>query len=318
MAITKSTTSSITTFAKYNDVAAGNTVSGPAQFVIMSESNVCITSSDGFTWTQRTMSGASGTSWFGKKNGLYTNIKVDNNSMTHTSPDGITWTQNTQYPVGITNGFQVLYSPGFFDPGKGFFVGTSSPLNIWVDADHARTRQIGITNAYGRGAIQVGNIIVIAAERYTSTGQPTIIYSTDNGATWGTNNMGGSEASGCRKPAYKDGVFVVSGGSTGVWSSTNGSTWTSRNGSVTGRHIWLEGGKLFCGDISTSTLYTSEDGLTWTARTSGLSTPVRGVVFGNGLYVAYGNGQVSTSTDTITWTARTSNTTQQLAWGIYA
>ena len=46
----------------------------------------------------------------------------------------------------------------------------------------------------------------------------------------------------------------------------------------------------------------------WTTRTSGFgSTVIRGVTFGNGLFVAVGgNGTLTTSPDGITWTARTS------------
>ena len=320
MAISKLTTSTLNSFARYNSTSAGNEASGPAQFVIMTDGANCITSDDGFTWTQRTVTGhSSDATWFGKKNGYYTAYSISSGASTWTSADAITWTRAYPYPVG-TNQARSWWQQGIFDPNVGFnWFDPNTPTNYWVYPDNVRQTTISVSNFYGYGSVQVGNIIVIAAARYTTTGQPTIVYSTNGGTTWASNNMGGSEAIGCRKPAYANGVFVVSGGSTGVWSSTNGSTWTSRNGSVTGQHVWYEGGLFFCGDYSTSTLYTSTDGLTWTARTSGLSTPVKGVVFGNGLYVAYGaSGQVSTSTNGTTWTSRTSNTTQNLQWGIYA
>lgn len=320
MAITKASNSTINTFTKYNDTAAGNVISGPAQFVIMSDSSACVTSSDGFTWTQRTVSGHGGDpAYFGKRGGYYTSIQIATSTSSFTSPDGITWTQNFPYPVG-GNSVRTMYQRAIFEPNVGWnWNDPNTPSNFWVYPDGVRQTNIGIANTYGRGSVQNGDVIVIAAERYTTTGQPTLLYSTNGGASWASNNMGGSEAQGCRRPEYANGIFVVSGGSSGVWTSTNGSTWTSRNGSVTGRHVWYQGGLFFCGAISGGGLFTSVDGITWTARTSNLSNAIRGVVFGNGLYVAYAaGGQIATSTDAVTWTARTSNTTQNLAWGIYA
>ena len=53
---------------------------------------------------------------------------------------------------------------------------------------------------------------------------------------------------------------------------------------------------------------TSTDGTTWTTRTSGFgTTTIRGVTYGDGLYVAVGDsGKLTTSTDGTTWTTRTS------------
>jgi hypothetical protein len=52
----------------------------------------------------------------------------------------------------------------------------------------------------------------------------------------------------------------------------------------------------------------ANDGTTWTTRTSGFgTTSIRGVTYGDGLYVAVGfSGTLTTSTDGITWTTRTS------------
>ena len=62
----------------------------------------------------------------------------------------------------------------------------------------------------------------------------------------------------------------------------------------------------YASDITS--IVTPEDGTTWTTRTSGFGTnPIRGVTYGDGLYVAGGNdGTLTTSTDGITWTTRTS------------
>jgi len=57
-----------------------------------------------------------------------------------------------------------------------------------------------------------------------------------------------------------------------------------------------------------TSIQAANDGTTWTARTSGFgTTTIRGVTYGDGLYVAVGlSGTMTTSTDGITWTVRTS------------
>jgi len=61
------------------------------------------------------------------------------------------------------------------------------------------------------------------------------------------------------------------------------------------------------------TILTSSDGTTWTERTSGTSEYLRGVTYGNGLFVTVGwEGTILTSSDGTTWDNRTSGTTNTL------
>ena len=57
-----------------------------------------------------------------------------------------------------------------------------------------------------------------------------------------------------------------------------------------------------------TSIQAANDGTTWTTRTSGFgTTSIRGVTYGDGLYVAVGlSGKMTTSTDGTTWTTRTS------------
>ncbi len=58
-----------------------------------------------------------------------------------------------------------------------------------------------------------------------------------------------------------------------------------------------------------STILTSSDGISWTKRYSGTSSILRGVTYGNGLFVTVGRyGIILTSSDGISWTERTSGT----------
>jgi hypothetical protein len=53
------------------------------------------------------------------------------------------------------------------------------------------------------------------------------------------------------------------------------------------------------------TILTSPDGVTWTRRTSGTNSELRGVAYGDGLFVAVGDGTILTSPDGVSWTRQT-------------
>ena len=66
-------------------------------------------------------------------------------------------------------------------------------------------------------------------------------------------------------------------------------------------------GQSFVSVGNSGTILTSSDGISWTKRTSGTSKYLRGVTYGNGLFVTGGFfGTILTSPDGITWTERTS------------
>jgi len=61
------------------------------------------------------------------------------------------------------------------------------------------------------------------------------------------------------------------------------------------------------------TILTSPDGISWTERTSGTWEYLRGVIYGNGLFVTVGqSGIILTSPDGNSWTERTSGTSEDL------
>jgi len=64
---------------------------------------------------------------------------------------------------------------------------------------------------------------------------------------------------------------------------------------------------------NSGTILTSPNGVTWTSRTSGVSGALNGVAYGGGMWVAVGGiGRILTSTDGISWTLRPSGTEQSL------
>jgi hypothetical protein len=128
---------------------------------------------------------------------------------------------------------------------------------------------------------------------------------------------------------FANGTFVAVGGS-GVITSTNGMEWDYHSVPTPGGSFPLQGvsygngtfvavgGMYSFGDPQTGyirwrTVYTSPDARQWTQRVEARMIPLRGVTFGNGLFVAVGSEAgapgaspftVTTSPDGVTWTTR--------------
>jgi len=119
---------------------------------------------------------------------------------------------------------------------------------------------------------------------------------------------------------YGNGVWFCTDLFGDILSSTDGITWTLR-ADFTGQE-----GKfaVYASDQTTckymvgghgGTLYSSTNGTTWTTRTaaSGVSSDMKGLAYGNSLYLLVGaSGKIDSSTDGITWTTRTSGVASQL------
>jgi len=73
------------------------------------------------------------------------------------------------------------------------------------------------------------------------------------------------------------------------------------------------GNGLFVAVGDSGTILTSPDGSTWTSRASGTTNPLYGVAWGGDKFVAVGgSGTILTSPDGINWTSQNSGTTQNL------
>jgi len=113
-------------------------------------------------------------------------------------------------------------------------------------------------------------------------------------------------------PAWAD------GGSGAYYKITAGGTYTvdlaaglysyASTAPVTVGGVFIDGPGLANYASTITSIYAATDGTTWTTRTSGFgSANIRGVTYGDGLYVAVGDsGTLTTSTDGTTWTTRTS------------
>jgi hypothetical protein len=166
--------------------------------------------------------------------------------------------------------------------------------------------------AFGKSADCTGiayngtNLYVAAGNNGTSSTFWSVSTSID-GSSW-TQQSAPDAGYGL---TYGNGVFVLLGGTSGIWTSTNGTSWTNRGASASLYHVAHNGlsgsSSLFVAVGSSGQCYTSVDGITWAFRTTvGTGNGLWQVAYGNGLWITVGaQGVVNTSPDGITWTQRT-------------
>ena len=138
-----------------------------------------------------------------------------------------------------------------------------------------------------------------------------------DGITWTTrtSNTGNDIYS----LTYGNGLFLAGGKASAFSTSPDGITWTSGdtgfpgvnapiNGLAYGNGVYVAVGQYYDGSDFQARMATSTNGSSWTNRTSQFSSSnIRGVTFGDGLFVAVGfDGQLTTSTNGTTWNSRTS------------
>lgn len=304
MSVTKASTNSLTTFARYNNTLAGQTGTGTL-FVAVGASSTVLTSSDGITWTARTASGT----WNGidKRFGIW-NIWSYGAGATGnaTSSDGITWT--------------VAARPGAFSK------------MVLRDSAVAGTRHLqhdgtGVHSDSSSGFAAVGtafktdSTVIYNASSWNNQqimlsvqgGAGNIFYSANGGATW-TNIL--SSALFQVQWSFENlhiGIHSTSG-LTYIYTPSGG-TVTGPNTGFANNTVVVKAGSLyfmFDNGTARTNIYSSPNGVTWTSRTI-TSTTVGSIAFGNGVYVLVGaSGNVQTSTDGATWTNRTSGTANNL------
>lgn len=325
MAVTSLIRDGISNSARYNSMRAGySVVSGPNVFMAAAAGSPlnAFTSTDGFTWTQRT--GASvnyngnGFGYALVENGVaYHMLPGQGNAPTSRS---IMWSSNGTTVNGGINSLSAASENApmqwikFNNDWVGAVQGYNGATSQYVPAFHNGKFWTYITTNTGcniLGICAYGTTLVLVGGG--SSGTVPIYYSTDSGVTWTASSYTlpgtASEASICSNGS----IVVANFGSQGVFSSTDLNTWTQRVSTSTfnARVHFVEGLFFILG--SGGQIQTSTDGITWTSRTSGTSNRLNYVTYGNGVYVAVGNtGTITTSPTGVTWTVRTSGTTLTL------
>lgn len=237
-------------------------------------SGVILTSQNGITWTAQSNSSELNNITYGNNTFAAT---IDYSGVILTSPDGVSWTERN-VGGGITNFFSVTWH------NSTFYALGSFNCTGWCNVD---------PNVY--------------------------VYSSLDGVTW-TERSPNTQPS-LLSAVWGNGVYLkISDYALGVVVSSNGIQWTD---AASPQPLYGVTGSLkkICfakGIFTVVGLYgyiaTTPDGNNWTLVTSRPWQPVRGIAYGNGVWVAAGGTAISTSSDGVSWTLQyaTGDTDQKL------
>jgi len=241
--------------------------------VLVQSSNKIMTSSDGVTWTERTLPSSELWSCITYDNGKFV-IAAYGTNKAATSTDGITWTARTlpssQYWHRATY-------------GNGLFViieavsnkaATSSDGVTWTERT-LPSSELWSAVAYGNGVF----VIVADSSNKAAT--------SSDGITWTARTL--PSFSSWKNLAYGNGLFIaIAEGTDKAATSPDGITWTART--LPSTNNWrgvLYGDFLFVmlshgSDIT----LTSPDGITWTQLAMPTTLYASGIAYGNGRFIA--------------------------------
>ncbi len=257
---------------------------GNGTFVAVSNSgtNRVMTSTDGITWTPRSVPASSWASvTYG--NGVFVAVAGFGTDRIMTSPDGVTWTprgSSTDSWAGITFGNNTFVAVATMGTNR---VMTSTDGITWTN------RSVPTGGIQGWSAVTWGNNKFVAI---SFTGFNDRVMTSPDGVTWtyaqAIHNGNWSSI------AYGNNLFVATASNSGmssdyVMTSSDGITWTPRTAAaaVSWASVVYGGGKFVAVASSGSNrVMTSTDGITWTGHTAADASGWSSVTYGNGLYVA--------------------------------
>jgi hypothetical protein len=285
------------------DTLLGPYLNNLINFIALSVSSTATysaTSTDGITWTTRTMPYFS--YWQAVTYGGDIFVAITVNSNAAISTDGITWTLTTNI-ASTGNWNSIAY-------GNGVFVTTQSTSTTAASSTNGITwtTRTMPANLNWYGLIYAKNIFVS-----TNANGTTSAASSTDGITWTLRTLPTSGI--YNSIAYGNGIFITTNNNgTNAATSTDGITWTLSTVPSTFRLISY-GNNIFVaiGSFS-STAASSTDGVTWTLRTLPVSTYWQGLTYGNGIFLttSWSTGTTAAiSTDGITWTLSTLPVTGQ-------
>lgn len=260
------------------------------KFYVLSGSDEMLESSDGITWTLRTLTYSAHDIAYG--NGKY--LIVTNSTISLTSTNGTSWTSQTTIAAK-----SAVFGNGRFVIGTGAgAISSSSDCVTW--SSH--------TSGFSTTAIVK---IDYCSNLFVAVGNSGIVSTSSDGMTWTVRDVGLTTQ--VNAAVFFNNYYMVCGSYGAISYSSNLTTWTlversSMNttkitGIAANNDLFVivgENGKL-CTNIDTSFLDTRLQYCNFGHRN------INSVTYGNGLFVIAGdNGQLSTSPDGESWTARTS------------
>jgi hypothetical protein len=268
-------------------------------YVVVSEnfsSSAAASSTNGITWTARTLPFAASFSNVASGNNVFVVVSTKN-----THPSAAYSTNGTTWIAATMPSTASWYSVSF---------GNSTFAAVALSSAAAATSTNGITwTARTLPSSTTWYSVKFGGGVFAATSDTLASASSTDGITWTARTLPTTGLT--SKMTYSDDTFVVVGGTNKVATSTDAITWTQRTIPVTtnkwssvayGNGVFVAGSYGSAGLSATST-----DGITWTARSMPVPSSASEwrLAFYNGIFVGVRNG-VSTngavySTDGIAW-----------------
>jgi len=257
---------------------------GNGTFVAVSNNgtNRVMTSTDGITWTPRSVPASSWASvTYG--NGVFVAVAGFGTDRILTSPDGVTWTprgSSTDSWAGITFGNNTFVAVASMGTNR---VMTSTDGITWTN------RSVPTLGIQGWSAVTWGNNKFVAI---SFTGFNDRVMTSPDGVTW--TNAQAIHNGNWSSIAYGNNLFVATASNSGssfdyLMTSSDGITWTPRTAAaaVSWTSVVYGGGKFVAvANSGSNRVMTSTDGITWAGHSAADASGWSSVTYGNGLYVA--------------------------------
>jgi hypothetical protein len=269
---------------------------GAGVFVAVAGSTAtAATSTDGITWTQRSLPATS--TWqsvcFG--GGLFVAL-TSSDSVAATSPDGITWTlrnlPSSQNWHGVTYGGGLFVALAYSSA-----IAATSPDGItWTQ------RSLPVSSTWYAVTYGGGQFVALA-------NSSTVAATSPDGITW-TQRVNSVGASGWQSVTYGAGLFVAVAQSVAfAATSPDGITWTSRTLPATANwnSVTYSGSQFAAVASAGTSAAVSTDGMSWgTIKALPVSASWQSVAYGAGVFAAIaGTSSIAASSpDGTTWTQR--------------
>jgi hypothetical protein len=274
---------------------------GAGVFVaVASGTATAATSTDGITWTQRSLPATDNWKAVTFGGGLFVTV-ANSSNLAATSPDGVTWTLRTL--PGIVAWTSVAY-------GAGTFVAVAQNATAASSLDGV-TWTVRTLPALQWSSVVYGAGLFVAVNSIT-----TAASTSPDGITWTPRT---TTVTGASSVAFGAGLFVVVNLSgTAASTSPDGVTWTSRTlpASATWTSVTYSGNAFVAVASGGTAAATSTDGINWgTVKALPVTATWSGVAYGAGVFAAVASSSsiAASSPDGSTWTQRVLTTTSASA-----